>query len=341
MLEFLRSRPCSKVVVPGPSAKSFAFSEKMATRTFGSAERQMALADAAEREDILTGFASMKDGLPLALEWEKYNPLSPYSNLCLGSSLMLRAVKEAREAMATTDATREAVAASFSESFRKARNAFKRAALRDDKLPDPYAWMIQAGLFQRMSKEDYYKLYSSAVSRDYLNWPAHRYYFLTTTERMGGSRKEMSAFLKEAISHTPEGSPIHILTASSYNELFFSASAQSGLNAAGKLMRRKEYADAVRNALEFWLAGPPENLKSPLPGPDDATRFHGANQFAVALYVTGALEEARVAVSALQGKIESSPWAWLAGNARERTDPAFVYDRVCRELDIDPRQYSR
>ncbi|WP_119154051.1 hypothetical protein [Caldimonas tepidiphila] len=337
LLHALRLKPYSTAIGIHVSPQAAGFLDRLSSRQYLQADVEVQAAAPVVRDEIVQGLAASEKGLYLAVEWVKHNALSPYPNLCLGACLMVRAFRNPH--LLDEIASADTLPKPAHDSLKKSRDAFARAMLRGPELPDPHAWMVWLELLARAPKEELYRQYAAAVSKDYLHWPAHRNYFFTTTERHGGSRDEMLSFVREATTHTPPGAPIHILTACAHNELFHSAARKSGLKPAGALMKRKDFAASVSNAFRLWLAGPPEKAASLVKQHSENVAFYGLNQFAAAAYLAGAIPEARFAIEALEGRIDRFPWAWMAQDSRESANPAFAFDRICRELDIDPRKY--
>jgi hypothetical protein len=48
--------------------------------------------------------------------------------------------------------------------------------------------------------------------------------------------------------------------------------------------------------------------------------------------------EAKEVLRALNGEIDPLPWAWIAKGWRAETNPAFVYDRAYKALEIELSQ---
>jgi hypothetical protein len=99
-------------------------------------------------------------------------------------------------------------------------------------------------------------------------------------------------------------------------------------------LRSAENASEVAASLHAWLDVTPSSLSNKLLRVSGNFANHGLNEFAVACYLCGAKDEAKAVLAALRGEIQETPWQWIAKNTKEEFNPAFIYDRICRELGV-------
>jgi hypothetical protein len=189
-------------------------------------------------------------------------------------------------------------------------------------------------LGQGASRDDQEQLFAEGISRVPLHFPLHYKYFNAVTAKWGGSHKEMFAFVRDRTKGVPHGHAMHCLVSAAYNELALSIASDRDVDAAFTTLRQPQYAKEVAAALYAWLSATPKNLSEKLMNVGGGFASFGLNNFGVALYICGAKNEAKEVLCALNGEIESVPWAWIGKGSKARNNPAFVYDRACEELGI-------
>lgn len=332
LLEQLGFKPYAKV--NDMQAQHFANSlrRRLHGRDYAGAETVLANATHADRERLIYGVAASGDSIALASAWAQAFPNSAQANLMLGACLIVQGW-EIRGGSYAEDVP-DSAWKPFLKHLADAEAPLKRAAELDGALADPYAWLIQAGLAQDRNRPYFRALLDAANARVPLHGPTHYKYFSLTTEKWGGSHEEMFEFARSASDSAPAKHLIHILIPAAFNELALAVVSKHGVRRAERELRNRDYAAETVHAFCSWLDATPGTLADRLNHLRGGFAAHGLNQFAVALYLTGATEEARLAVDALRGEIESTPWAWIARGLRERANPAFVFDRFCRALNV-------
>ncbi|WP_298213187.1 hypothetical protein [Acidovorax sp.] len=325
LLKLIGLKPHAVVAGNSAQAASQRLVRKVEQGAYEEAELMLSSANDESRERLIYGFGVSSGSVPLAATWAKACSRSSLAHTVLGASLIttgwnIRGSSYAKD-------VDSAAWKPFLDSLKDAKEPLHIAARLDSASADPYAWLIHAELGGDASREHLSRLFSEAISRAPLHWPAHYKYFTATTQKWGGSHREMFKFSQEASRHAPRGSIIHSLVASSYNE-YVLAHGRDGL----KKIRSKEHADKVSAALYAWLDANPSTLGQKLENPNGSFFGYGLNQFAVACYACGATNEAKETISALNGEIETIPWVWIANGLRERMNPGFVHDRIVRDL---------
>jgi hypothetical protein len=288
-------------------------------------EQQLAAVSDEHRERLIYGIANNDDATALASRWTQARPRSSLAHTVLGASLIVGGWKIRGGAYA--EQVDEAAWEPFLKMLDDAKPPLQAAADLDRTSADPYAWLIHAELGGNGERDKLKSLFRAAIGRSTLHWPAHYKFFVATTEKWGGSHKEMFDFARAVARRTPKGNLLHCLVAQAYAEYALATGSQGR-----QAIRSPTCAQEVATALYAWLDAGPDSLAYQLMRAGGAFADHALNHFAVACYLCGAKQEARAVVDALRGEIQTVPWAWIAEGARERGDPGFVYDRVKREL---------
>ena len=285
------------------------------------------LSDATDegRERILYGLSKDPQCVPLTAKWAQACADSALANVALGAAIILSGWEIRGSAYA--EDVDEAAWAPFLERMEDADEPLLRAAALDERSADPFAWLIHAAIGRSDPRAALDGLFGRACERDPLHWPTHRKYFNVTTDKWGGSHEEMFAFADGCSRKAPRGSLLHTLVASAFND--YALAVRGGPEAAN--VRSEANAAKVAQALYAMLDATPETMAQRLSHKETVSRY-ALNQFAVACYLTGAVREAKAVIGALGGEIEMLPWAWIARDLKEVKNPAWVHDRVLREL---------
>jgi hypothetical protein len=294
-------------------------------------EAELAKASDEYRERLIYGIANFDGAVSLVSRWVVLRPRSALAHTILGASLVVAGWKIRGGAYA--DQVDPDAWAPFLKMLDDAKAPLQAAADLDKTSADPYAWLIHAELggetVPRSGERDKLKsLFRAAVGRSPLHWPAHYKFFVATTDKWGGSHKEMFDFARAVARRTPSGNLLHCLVAQAYTEYALAAGPQGR-----QAIRSPQCALEVSNALYAWLDASPATLVEKLLRAGSAFADHALNHFAVACYLSGAHQEAQAVLAALRNEIQTVPWAWIADGAREEADPGFVHDRVRRELE--------
>lgn len=332
VLNILGIKPYSKLNDQQAELISTQLRQKLDRGDYAGAELVLTKSTDQNRERIIYGFAASENSVPLSAEWAAKHPNSAFANVLLGASLIVSGWKIRGGSYA--EDVGESAWAPFLSKLESAEEPLRRAIQLDNKIAEPYSWLIHAGLGQGASREEQYLLFSEATSRVPLHWASHYKYFNVVTEKWGGSHNEMFSFVRNRTKEAPVGDMLHCLIPMAYNDLALSAVSERGTKAAYATLRQPQFAKEVATALYAWLGTTPENLARRLVSVSGGFAGYGLNQFGVALYICGAQNEARAVLESLNGEIESVPWAWIGKGLRERINPAFVYDRVCKELGV-------
>lgn len=333
LLQILKFKPYSKVN-NDPYAPAIAGIKKLERALFLDVENAISKASDQGRERLLYSMANKEGALDLAKSWVAAKPSSAFARLFLGVCLIV-AGWEIRGGAYADEVPKNAWD-TFFKYLKDAEVQLREAIRLDNKLVDPYAWLINASLGGNDSSASLeYKLFVDATSIEPLNWPVHLKYFYSVTDKWGGSHEEMFGFVKHVSNTAPSGSILHCLVAQAYLEYYLARCSEVNdpLNVVFE-MKKPDYAKDVVTALYKWLGATPSNLGDKLGQITGAFSAHALNHFAAALFLCGAKIEAKAVLLILNNEIECSPWGWLALSDKEENNSAFVYDRACRELGV-------
>jgi hypothetical protein len=305
---------------------------KVDAASYSEAQAMLSNASDSNRERMIYGFAASENSVPLAVKWAEQQSGSAMAHVVLGASLIVTGW-QIRGGSYADDVDAQAWEP-FLGKLKNAQDPLLRAAELDPSMAEPYAWLIQAGIEGDASQQELSQLFAKAVERVPLHFPSHYKHFFGLTQKWGGSHKEMFAFARACDHKAPTGHELHSLIPSAFNELALATYMDSGFDAARKTLRQPAFAKEVAEALYAWLGATSQNLDDKLIRTGGGYSFCLLNEFGAALYMCGAAKEAKEVLIALNGEISSSPWSWIGKGTKERANPAFVYDRACKELGI-------
>jgi hypothetical protein len=306
------------------------FTQRLEQAAYPEAQAILAGTSDENRERLIYGFASGDNAVAIAANWAQACPGSSLAHTVLGASLIVSGWNI--RGGSYSDNVEEGAWKPFLDKLKDAQEPLRIAARLDPSTADPYAWLIHAELGAGGAREQLDALFSEAVMRSPLHWPSHYKYFLATTEKWGGSHRDMFKFAEDVSQRAPRGSILHSLVAGAYTEFALALGPKSWAR-----IRTKENAAKVVNALQNWLDASASTTGDKLERVGGGFSSYALNHFAVACYLCGANAQAKELLAALNGEIERVPWGWIASGVRERLNPGFVYDRALRELADVPQ----
>lgn len=286
---------------------------RLARGEYAEVEAHLDQAGDEARERLVEGLAASERAVSLSLAWTGARPGSALAHLVLGASYVSKGWDQYGAAP---------------KLLKQAEDPLHEAARLDRLRPDPFAWLISAELGGANDRDKLASLFRVANGRAPGHWPTHYRFFQSTTAKRGGSHEDMFVFARSAAKRAARGSTIHALLAMAFCE-FALAEGPQGRHR----IRRPGCADELVTALYNWLDADMHSLDQRLMAVEGAFAGMVLNHFAVACYLCDARDEAQALVGTLQGELETAPWAWIANGKRESAEPAFVYDRVKRELE--------
>lgn len=306
--------------------------QRLERKAYTEAETMLAQASDPTRARMTDGLASAPESVALSAQWGCVQPQSALANVLLGASLISSGWKIRGSSYA--DGVDKAAWAPFLDKLSSADEPLHKAIQLAKQGADACAWLIVSGVGMGAPRDALHDIYLEAISRVPLHWSTHYKYFMAFCEKWSGSHKEMFGFARESAKKAPRGHLLHTLTPLAFNEYALALTADSSAKVAYEKLRHPKYATEVVAALYAWLDATPDNLVDQLDNISGGFASHGLNQFGVALYMTGATEQAKAVLSALRGEVTTVPWRWIAKDLKEPTNPAFTYDRACRELGV-------
>jgi hypothetical protein len=332
LLRHLKLIPWTTLSDDTAEASAYPLIKRIHSGDFGNAEKLLRQSPDENRERLVYGYTLSPDALARARDWATRQTSSAFAHVVLGATLITEAWDIRGGAYA--DDVDDKRWAPFAAKLQEARAALARATELDDYFADAHAWLIHVGLGLGESPDQMQDWFDAALAREPLHWGTHYKYFLSTTEKWGGSHKAMFAFARSSAKKGGKRSLLNALLPMAYAELALAEASRKHAKAAAAKLCQPQYAQELSNALYRWLGCTQEQLEALLLDVGGPFRRHVLNHFGASLYLTGARHEARAVFKALNGQIEAQPWAWIAKGPRERLAPGFVFDRACREIGV-------
>ncbi len=185
---------------------------------------------------------------------------------------------------------------------------------------------------------------------------AIREYARGTQPRWGGEYDEHVRFAEWVVEHAPAGSCSHIVAARAVLDDALTVAGDDDNHTMRGISRQlgdAETAAWLRRAILKWADAVPDTLQARVQdiasGQGDS--YHGIcmETFAFAAYFAGAKDEARLLLTTLKGRLQADVWetltppvpGWLGAVGLRHRAAHLVHDRVCRDLELDPRQVCR
>ena len=286
--------------------------------------------------DLSDAANSPADALALARAWARGAPGSAHAQVNLGRCLNNTAA-DARGSGWANEVSQEGWKV-FHELNAEAERVLLRAAALDPTHPEPHALLIWTSLALSRPLEETRRCFDAAVALVPDHWNAHYAFLTASTAKWCGSHEEMFDFALEVGERRPPGDPLHSMLAGAYNELALQLVTSEGPVEGCAQMRDEDDAQELAAAYYKWLDATPQNHTSVIAERARAGKLgnFAPNEFAVALYLTGAHDEARAVLLALNARIIKYPWVWIATTALDQQSSGFVYDRICKELGVKP-----
>lgn len=183
--------------------------------------------------------------------------------------------------------------------------------------------------------------------------PTIHQYARGTLPRWGGEYDEHVRFAEWVVENAPVGSCSHIVAAQAVLDDALTVAGTDDhytMRGISRQLGDAETAAWLRRAILKWADAVPETLQCRL---QDITSRQGDSHhgicmetFAFAAYFAGAKDEARLLLTTLGGRLQADVWetltppipGWLGAVGLRHRAAHLVHDRVCRDLELDPRQ---
>jgi len=195
---------------------------------------------------------------------------------------------------------------------------------------------------------------NAAMAAEPFHCPSIVQYARGTWQRWGGEPDDHFRFADWVVENAPAGSCSHIVAAQAVlDDALTLADGFSTMRAISRHLGNEETAAWLRRAILKWAGATAETLECRL---RDIASLHGDSYhgicmetFAFAAYFAGAKDEARQLLIALRGRLQADVWemllpsipGWLAAVGLRHRAAHLAHDRICRDLELDPRQICR
>jgi len=336
ILQALKIKPYS-TIVEDENIQSNVLN-KLENRDYSFVENSLSSASDIQRYKFIWHASSLDNSVNVADAWIQENKKSIYAKILLGASMIQDAWK-IRGGKYAEHVKNEAWEPFF-EKLESALEPLKNAASMNEKSPDPFPWLITAGMGLDMSKAEVKSFFLDAMSRNHLHFPSHSCFFLTLTERWGGSQTEVFNFARERVRLAPQGSLLHILIAMAFSEYVTALNIEEDFSGVDSALKNKDCQNEIIGAFYKLLDAKPDNLSIKLKEFRKNNDSYGLNLFGAVMYLCGAKREAKAILSELNGKILKEPWNGIGSSIKEIMKPGFVYDRACKDLGINPAHFN-
>ncbi|MEG2804869.1 hypothetical protein [Stenotrophomonas sp.] len=170
--------------------------------------------------------------------------------------------------------------------------------------------------------------------------------------KWGGSDEQMWAYLRWISASAPRGHGAHVAVPAHVVEWMYPLMDDcDSLLAIVAQVRGLQLGGWMRQALLDWLDTDGAGIPQALAARKGRAWRQQLSHFALALYLTGAWEEARPVMQALGGKVPAQPWCGLSFRGtgslvdrvlgEEQRHAGVAHDRVCRDLGLNPAEVCR
>lgn len=330
-LNFFSSKPKSTVLESLSKIQSARLTQKIISEDFSECDAMINSPNDQVRELLITGAAQSSKAHEMALNWTKKAPYAPNAYLVMGAATLFEAIKIKEDKSNNSSSTSKDK--TFQRKLSEAMAFFQNAANLDKSLVEPYAWMIHTSTVMGKPLDQIKPLFSEANSRNPMHWASHYKYFLATLGKNSGNHKEMFEFVRFCKRMAPNGHILNTLIPCAYNQLIIA-----------ELKRKKDPSKAIGNseaaakeicsALYAWTNSEPKTLKEKLFEINGGFSIFAINNFATALYYSGAKNEAKELIVSLNGEIDQLPWGEIFMTEKERKNPGFIYDKIRKDLSV-------
>ncbi len=299
---------------------------------FGNAELLLSEADAQSRELMIYGLSKDNQAFLLVNKWKNVELNSAWAHISLGAIYINIAWEIRGESYA--EYVDDSSWTPFLNNLQNSEAVLSRAIELDRTLAEPYSWLLHALLGQGEQLEVLQDVFNHAIRIEPQHYPSFYKFHMAVTDKWEGSHELMFSFSKETSQELEAGNILHGLVAHSYSEFILSLLKSRTVDKVLAMMKQPQYANNIRDALFKWLNATPQNLSDKLLSINDPMGKETLNHFAMTLYATGAIEEAKLVFKALNKEIQSIPWVWIAQGIKEEYFTAFVFDRAYKAIGL-------
>lgn len=341
VFRWLRLMPHARVDRDHPQRCAADWITSLQAGDFTACEAVLASAPSSAREYLLHGASLHARSKVHAEAWVAACPQSAWAWVVLGRCV-LQAGWRIRGYEYAAEVSRARLRR-FGEHVQQATGLFERALSIEPMRAEAYAGLINCGMASDGELEQLQHWLQRGLDADPWNFACLYHFHKATTHKWGGSHEVMLDFVQWIHAGAPRGDAAHLLVAEACCELAM-AELDAVKHRYGRLRQRMEqsaYRTQVVDALYAWLDADAQSLPQRLAMVEESIGRYGLNQFALALYFTGAREQACAVIEALGGRIQELPWAWFPFLQRDARRPGFVHDRICRSLGLRPAKVCR
>lgn len=301
---------------------------------------------------LIWDLAPRRDASRLARQWMDAAPDSRHAGLLAAHAEIARAWKVRGETYAEHIPLRRR--RKYPEIMARGHQQLLQIVDRDPGNAMALAGLIHCSVVIGVGEDNRGRWLNQALEAAPFHYPALRQYARGTLERWGGAEQERYHFAGWVAEHAPAGHCAHVLVADTMiDDAFISNDSGADVRLLARYLGNAELAQWVRQALYKWLQAESATLQQRL-AQVVASDINGfsmvcVERFALAAYLAGAKDEARMLFTVLQGRLQDWEWeyfipegpVWWRWLGVDRKIMRVVHDNVCRDLQLDPRQIVR
>jgi len=235
----------------------------------------------------------------------------------------------------------------------KAHEKFVRIVEQNPADPMALAGLIHCDVVAGVGEGRRIEWLNQVLATSGFHGPTIRQYARGTLSRWGGEHGEHVRFAEWIVERAPAGSCSHIVAAEAVLDDALTVAGEDDYHTMRGISRQLgdgETAAWLRRAILKWADAVPETLQRRLQdiASCQGDSYHGIcmETFAFAAYFAGAKDEARLLLTTLRGRLQADVWetltppvpGWLGAVGLRQRAAHLVHDRVCRDLELDPRQ---
>ena len=349
LLQSVRLQPHGSTIDVTCVTDARALLERVRQGAYAQASAVMAELHEGSQVDFYAYLGKQVQAPALAAQWHAHAPDSIDAALLLafaelGEGWRLRGETYFHE---ISEARRRA----FPMKFQAAQRRFKALAERADAPPLAFYGLLHCDVVCDIEREARSERFAQVMALAPYHAPSVYMLAKASMEKWDGSDEEMWAYLHWISDNAPRGRDAHAAIAAHVVEWTYpwmdECDAPLEIVGVVRTANVPGLADLVRKALLDWLDVQPAGLERALAACTSSRERRHRAEFALALYLVGAWDEARVVMKAQGGKVPVEPWCYLAYRGSSMLSEmlggtlrcaGLAHDRICRDLGLDPRE---
>lgn len=349
LLQGVRLQPYATTVNVRLVSEAQALLQQVRDGAYAAASATMAGVHEGDQVNFYACLGEQKNAMAIAAHWLATEPDSADATLLMAFAELGEAWRVRGEDY--YDDIPAARRRAFPLKFQAAQTRFKALAARTDAPALAFYGLLHCDVVCDIERDARSQRFAQVMAMAPFHAPSVYMLAKASMGKWDGSDEEMWAYLRWVSEHAPRGRDAHTVIAwhvVEWAETWVDECSAPleivGVVRAGQV---PGLADLVRKALLDWLDVQPDGLERALAGRTSLRERRHLSQFALALYFSGAWDEARVVMKAQGGQVPVEPWCYLAYRGSSMLSEmlggtlrcaGLAHDRICRDLGLDPRE---